>query len=172
MFSLVYTLTSLPGSCVNCGSGLKPPYVDLGISVDFLGSIVLCHECVEEAGRLVGMIDEKHHTENLAKIVVQDVYITSVEQENKALRNVIENANVANYGSEMMVVLGTSDSDSNSIDGDFTLDFDVVEDDEASSGSTELVDSGEGTPDESSDDKRVDKLRPSKSESADFNLRI
>jgi hypothetical protein len=171
MFQLIQTPTSLPGSCVNCGSGLKPPYIDLGISVDFLGSIIICHECVEEAARMLGMIDSRNHMENLAQIAVLEAFLLSSNQENKALRNVIDNANVANYGSEMMVVIGTPDSNSNSVSDNLALDFDVVEDNEASSGSAELLASGAGESDESSDDEGVDELR-SDAKSDDFKLRL
>lgn len=172
MFQLIQTPTSLPGSCVNCGSGLKPPYIDLGISVDFLGSIILCHECVEEAGHMLGMIDKDKHQENITDNIVLVANVAVLEQENKALRNVIDNANVANYGTEMMVVLESSGSHSGSISGNSDFTVDVVEDSEASRDSAELLDSGKRASDESSDDKRVDELRSDESESTDFKLRI
>lgn len=61
------------GSCVCCGAGRRDlgygrveKVVDLGVSFDFEGFLMICETCVREAAGLLGMIEPDQRDEALA----------------------------------------------------------------------------------------------------------
>lgn len=45
-----------PGQCIVCGSATcDEGYVDLGVFIDYEGTIYLCHTCVTQAAEIIGM---------------------------------------------------------------------------------------------------------------------
>ena len=154
MFELVQNPIALPGACYFCGSGDKSPYIDWGVSIEFYGALYTCHQCTESVAMLLGMLSERA-AEALKE--QNDRLITAnhrLEVKNEALREAIENLVVANEP-----VVSSNDQSSNSVvDSVSTLLADDQADSEGSSSSTELLDSGERTSDESSDDEGVDEL--------------
>jgi len=176
MFQKIDTLVASPGCCFLCGSGMKPPYVDFGTSIDYYGAVVLCHECMEAAGALIGMLTADKYLDSFRDMANLQDQVESLQYENSALRHAIEELNFANFhSSEMMVVLD-SHSDNYSVSNNLSDVVSVLEDSESSDAvsrdSTELLDSGEGENDESSDDKGMDKLRSDESESTDFRFKL
>lgn len=176
MFQKIDTLVTPPGCCFLCGSGTKPPYVDFGTSIDFYGAVVLCHECMEAAGALVGMLTADKYMSGLKTMADLKDRVESLQYENSALRHAIEELNFANFHSgEMMVVLD-SHRDNYSIDGAIAVVADVLESSENSDeilrDSAELLDFRTGEDDESSNDEGMDELRSDESESTDFKFRL
>jgi hypothetical protein len=175
MFQKIDTLIASPGCCFLCGSGNKPPYVDFGTSIDYYGAVVLCHECMEAGGALVGMLTADKYMESFKTMADLTKRVETLQYENEALRHAIEELNFANFHSgEMMVVLDSS-GDNYTVSGAVAAVTRVLEgsesSDEVSRSSTELLDSGTGEDDESSDDEGVDELRSTSNES-DFKFKL
>lgn len=175
MFQKIDTLVSPPGCCFLCGSGTKPPYVDFGTSIDFYGAVVLCHECMEAAGALIGMLTADKYFNSIKMMADMKDQMESLQYENSALRHAIEELNFANFHSGGMMVVLDSSSSYNSVSNNtgaiVSLSEDSENSDEALRDTAELLDSGTGENDESSDDKGVDELRSDESES-DFKFKL
>jgi hypothetical protein len=176
MFAKIDTLVASPGCCFLCGSGMKPPYIDFGTSIDYYGAVILCHECMEAAGAMLGMLTFDKHSAALQELDSLKDQVESLQYENSALRNAIEEINLANFHSNEMMVVLDFNRDNYTISGAVSTVASILEDSEDSDkvlrDSTELLDSGEGENDESSNDEGVDELRSDESESTDFKFRL
>jgi hypothetical protein len=52
----------MPGKCAVCG-GVDRPIVDFGLNIQFYGAVMLCVDCVSEAGVRVGMVRPEDNAE-------------------------------------------------------------------------------------------------------------
>lgn len=52
----------MPGKCAVCG-GVDRPVVDFGLNIQFYGAVMLCVDCVSEAGVRVGMVRPEDNAE-------------------------------------------------------------------------------------------------------------
>jgi hypothetical protein len=53
----------MPGKCAVCG-GVSRPVVDFGLNIQFYGAVMLCVDCVSEAGVRVGMVRPEDNAED------------------------------------------------------------------------------------------------------------
>jgi hypothetical protein len=161
MFQLVDELLAMPGQCYLCGSPDKAPYIDWGVSIEFYGALYTCHECTGAVASLLGWVSaEKHHDIVMMndKLAAENIDLLF---QTRALRQAIEGLRAAGFVVEENEPISGDDIQSDSVIADLDTDFlvDTSSVDEATRDSDELLDSGEGTSDESSNDKGMDKLR-------------
>ena len=163
MFSLVDTPTALPGSCYLCGSGEKAPFIDWGVSIEFYGALYTCSECTASVASLLGMVTREKQASLIQHLDQLNAENVDLQMKNYALKQALE----------AMRIVGVDEPVSNphDIPGapfanpviDMLADDSTIKSD--SRETDELLDSGKRTSDESSDDKRVDKLRSNESKS-------
>lgn len=163
MFSLVDVPTALPGSCYLCGSGTKQPFIDWGVSIDFHGALYTCRECTESVANLLGMASKEHYTSVLghnARLNAENLELTI---KNRALQQVVTSMQLAGFNEP---IPNSDDQLSLPIaDPEPDLLADDQEPDSSARATTEFLDFGTGTSDESRNDEGMDELRstPSKS---------
>ena len=54
-FAVLETASKHPGKCAVCGAPNKP-VLDLGLNIPMYGFVMLCFECVTEAGQRIGLV--------------------------------------------------------------------------------------------------------------------
>lgn len=135
---------ALPGSCFHCGSGSRESYIDCGMSVEFVGAIYLCCECVAEMARMYGYMtpEEVKTMVNQVERLKTDVYEYKRQLD----------------GMEMVVNGFTLARGTGGIDSIGSSSLFVPGPDQGSRQGEEDLGAGEGKTPESSDDPRVAKL--------------
>lgn len=173
MFQLVDTPIAAPGSCYLCGSATKFPFIDWGVSIEFYGALYTCSECTSAVASLLGMASREQH----AKLIQENDQLAAenldLSLQNKAMIQALPLLELVGMDAKKVhESLSIANDQPSGTVGD--LDGDILADDqttdEATRNSDELVDSGKRTSDESSNDKRVDKLHSNESKS--FKLSI
>ena len=160
MFQLVESPLALPGSCYLCGSGDKSPYIDWGVSIEFHGALYTCCECTGAVASLLGWVSNNQHKKVLSQNDELMARNLDLEIENRELKQAIEHLSAAGFKVEVNESILSDDIQPPGSVADTEPDIlsDSQDADEAARSSDELLDFGEGTSDESSNDKGVDKL--------------
>lgn len=80
-FQLI-TETALPHKCMACGLNAdgRREFVDFGISYDYEGAMLICSDCAEAIGRLMGLISRDEHDTAVAALVASKVKLDTAEE--------------------------------------------------------------------------------------------
>jgi hypothetical protein len=163
VFSLVDSCVALPGACYLCGSGEKAPFIDWGVSIEFYGALYTCKECTASVASLLGMKTQEQHSTLIQHLDQLNAENVDLQIKNYALKQVIDAMKIVGIDEP---VPNTDDLPSDTF-ADPVLE--LLADDppvvETTREADELLDFGEGTSDESSDDEGMDKLRSTSSKS-------
>jgi hypothetical protein len=144
---------ALPGNCFKCSSASREAFYDLGMSIDFVGAVYLCNECVYEIARAFGM-DTAEKVQGLYGLLEKkEEYIVALTEELNSVKGAFDGLNDLNE----YLASGVPLSGAN---------VPFVEPEEGFAERTVDVVDGEVGPAESSDDERVAVLLPVKSESS------
>lgn len=85
-FQFLERPVAAPSKCVVCG-GYDRPVVDFGVSIQWYGAIVICTDCVGEAGRVVGLVsvgdvsDEKQYAERFISNYLNDNNLVAIPRD-------------------------------------------------------------------------------------------
>jgi hypothetical protein len=160
-----------PATCILCGSGTKADYLDFGISIEFHGALLLCNECFKAAASVFGLFDKEHCDQLQRKFDNSGLRIIELEVQNSHLRTALDSLILAGSDNESLLgshACNVNDDNGVPLPGNYRPE--IV--DQSDSSPTGIVDSGEGTIDESGDDEGMDELPTVESNSSDFRLSI
>lgn len=91
-----------PGCCCVCGNGTREEgFLDLGVFIDYHGTVYLCMVCVTQAGETVGMYtpeEVKHFTQQIETLLAAKEQLTSELENVTEHRNSLESTLRLSFG--------------------------------------------------------------------------
>lgn len=87
----ILTETPGPHKCIACGMDAtgKNEFVDFGVSLDYVGAILICRNCCEEIADVVGFVPSEAADEAAARIKELLDELEQAHNETRKLDNVI-----------------------------------------------------------------------------------
>lgn len=91
-FQLVDVPVLMPGNCIICGSvgDDERKFVDIGITIEFIGTVYFCTHCMSEALNIMGFVSKEAYEAMRAEVKQRDETIQGLEHECSSLHRLVD----------------------------------------------------------------------------------